>query len=245
MSGDAPGLASVVEAERERGVLSLMDPRSARLGALTLRVKGREEPTFPEGFDTVDRRTYDLLNIVHGIPHYGKELIFDKTIPLEANVEWINGVSFNKGCYLGQELTARSHFQGIIRKRLLPVIIRPLGEDPKPRSLVSLASLTQPVGDGFLPQFIDEFNDDNVKDDALDELRAGEISEVPVRVNAKGGGKLYTPIVGNVGLAQLRMDNIKEPSIHSVAVGGRDYELVPFAPEWWPRDHETIPSPST
>ena len=32
-------------------------------------------------------------------------------------------VSFSKGCYLGQELTARSHHVGVIRKRLLPVTI--------------------------------------------------------------------------------------------------------------------------
>ncbi|RLW11365.1 hypothetical protein DV515_00001250 [Chloebia gouldiae] len=33
----------------------------------------------------------------------------------------MNGISFTKGCYIGQELTARTHHMGVIRKRLLPV----------------------------------------------------------------------------------------------------------------------------
>lgn len=44
-------------------------------------------------------------------------------LPLEDNVDLLNGVSFNKGCYLGQELIARTHYTGVVRKRLMPVEI--------------------------------------------------------------------------------------------------------------------------
>ena len=44
-------------------------------------------------------------------------------IPLECNLDKLNAISFTKGCYVGQELIARSHFQGLIRKRLMPVQI--------------------------------------------------------------------------------------------------------------------------
>lgn len=44
-------------------------------------------------------------------------------IPLEYNLDKLNAISFTKGCYVGQELIARSHFQGLIRKRLMPVQI--------------------------------------------------------------------------------------------------------------------------
>lgn len=44
-------------------------------------------------------------------------------IPLEYNLDWLNGVSFEKGCYVGQELVARTHFGGLIRKRLFPILI--------------------------------------------------------------------------------------------------------------------------
>ena len=42
--------------------------------------------------------------------------------PLEHNIETLNGVSFRKGCYLGQELTARTYHTGVTRKRLVPII---------------------------------------------------------------------------------------------------------------------------
>jgi len=43
--------------------------------------------------------------------------------PLETNQDFLRAVSFHKGCYLGQELTARANYIGIIRKRILPCII--------------------------------------------------------------------------------------------------------------------------
>lgn len=46
-----------------------------------------------------------------------------ESVPLELNADFLNGISFTKGCYLGQELIARTHFQGLIRKRLFPTII--------------------------------------------------------------------------------------------------------------------------
>lgn len=45
-------------------------------------------------------------------------------LPLEANADICFGISFNKGCYVGQELTARSRFVGVIRKRIVPVVFK-------------------------------------------------------------------------------------------------------------------------
>lgn len=44
-----------------------------------------------------------------------------EAVPLEYNLVALNAISFDKGCYVGQELVARTHHRGVIRKRLLPL----------------------------------------------------------------------------------------------------------------------------
>jgi len=44
-----------------------------------------------------------------------------EAIPLEYNLAGLNAISFDKGCYIGQELIARTHHRGVIRKRLMPM----------------------------------------------------------------------------------------------------------------------------
>ncbi|XP_074662231.1 iron-sulfur cluster assembly factor IBA57, mitochondrial-like [Tubulanus polymorphus] len=46
-----------------------------------------------------------------------------KSLPLESNLVFLNGVNFNKGCYIGQELTARTHHTGVTRKRIMPLFL--------------------------------------------------------------------------------------------------------------------------
>lgn len=53
-------------------------------------------------------------------------------LPLECNADYLGLVSFNKGCYLGQELTARIHYTGVVRKRIMPVILEDKPSDPEP-----------------------------------------------------------------------------------------------------------------
>ncbi len=45
-------------------------------------------------------------------------------VPLEYNLDGLNAISFSKGCYVGQELVARTHFQGMVRKRLMPIALQ-------------------------------------------------------------------------------------------------------------------------
>jgi hypothetical protein len=55
-----------------------------------------------------------------GVPE-GTDFGSDKVFALDAGLEELHGVSFDKGCYIGQELTARMKHRGTARKRLLPI----------------------------------------------------------------------------------------------------------------------------
>lgn len=70
-----------------------------------------------------DIEGYHACRIELGIPEGGIDLPPGKCLPLECNLDYMNGVSFHKGCYVGQELTARTKFTGVIRKRLMPITI--------------------------------------------------------------------------------------------------------------------------
>ncbi|CAF1258680.1 unnamed protein product [Rotaria magnacalcarata] len=67
----------------------------------------------------------------HGIAEGTEDIPSGECIPLEYNIVFLNGVSFSKGCYIGQELVARTHHTGVIRKRLMPVQIKNYEELPK------------------------------------------------------------------------------------------------------------------
>jgi tRNA-modifying protein YgfZ len=95
---------------------SFRDPRHLALGWRA--IVPRQEPAASdrENFKLWDRHRI-RLNIADG----SRDLIAGETILLEANFDRHHGVDFSKGCYLGQELTARTHYRGLIKKRLAPV----------------------------------------------------------------------------------------------------------------------------
>ncbi len=124
-----PGAARPLEA----GV-ALADPRLAELGARIIADRGRltRLPQLQEA----DFAAYDRHRLALGIPDGSRDLVPDKTILLEAGFEELNGVDWQKGCYIGQELTARTKYRGLIKKRLFPVHID--GAMPEPGTIVML-----------------------------------------------------------------------------------------------------------
>jgi folate-binding protein YgfZ len=65
--------------------------------------------------------------ILAGIPRLGAETD-DKTLPQEVRLEELGGVSYTKGCYLGQETVARVHFRGHPNRRLVAVALERVPE---------------------------------------------------------------------------------------------------------------------
>ncbi|MFC4671711.1 YgfZ/GcvT domain-containing protein [Seohaeicola nanhaiensis] len=92
---------------------ALADPRHPALG---WRLYG-------EGLSGDDGTDWDAIRVAHVIPETGIELTPD-TFILEAGFEALNGVDFRKGCYVGQEVTARMKHKTELRKGLRQVMVR-------------------------------------------------------------------------------------------------------------------------
>jgi folate-binding protein YgfZ len=65
---------------------------------------------------------YHAHRIALGVPEGGKDYVFGETFPHDANSDLIHGVSFTKGCFIGQEVVSRIQHRGAARKRI--VIVR-------------------------------------------------------------------------------------------------------------------------
>jgi folate-binding protein YgfZ len=104
------------------------DPRLPALGFRALVPAGEVPPGGAEGGG--DCGAFRALRYTLGVAEGDREMPSGEALPLECNLDALNGVSYSKGCYVGQELTARTHFKGIIRKRLMPVTLSGDGASP-------------------------------------------------------------------------------------------------------------------
>jgi len=73
---------------------------------------------------------YDSHRLALGLPDGSRDMEADKSILLEAGFDELSGVSWTKGCYMGQELTARTKYRGLVKRRLVPVVVE--GPAPAP-----------------------------------------------------------------------------------------------------------------
>ena len=120
------------------GGIAYVDPRRAELGARALLPAAAAEPALSEaGFAAADLAAYDTLRIGLGLPDGSRDLEIEKALLLENGFDELHGIDWQKGCYVGQELTARTKYRGLVKKRLLPVHID--GPTPPPDTPVMLA----------------------------------------------------------------------------------------------------------
>jgi len=121
----AHGLQGVPGAALEAdGGVMFTDPRSARLGGRALLPRAMAAATLGRlGVAPAPFEVYEARRVEVGAADSRRDLEVDKTLLLEANFDTFNGVSFSKGCYVGQELTARTKYRGNVRRKLYPVVI--------------------------------------------------------------------------------------------------------------------------
>ncbi len=103
-------------AQRLAGGIVYRDPRTAAIGWRAV-LPADVVPAYPAG----GIASYETRRIALGLADGSRDLEVEKTLALEANLDLLGAIDFDKGCYVGQEITARTKHRGKVRKRLLPI----------------------------------------------------------------------------------------------------------------------------
>ncbi len=96
-----------------QGRITAPDPRLERAGYRML--------SGEDILETASEAAYDAHRLLLGLPDGPPDLEPEKTLLLEAGFDELSGVAWDKGCYMGQELTARTKYRGLVKRRLVPV----------------------------------------------------------------------------------------------------------------------------
>jgi folate-binding protein YgfZ len=118
------------------GGIAFVDPRLAAAGVHILGdAPAIEQGLRQIGFNPASAAQWDAHRLSLGLPDGSRDLPIEKALLLESGFEELAGVSFTKGCYIGQELTARTKHRALIKRRLLPVAIE--GPAPAPGTQIT------------------------------------------------------------------------------------------------------------
>ncbi len=110
------------------------DPRLLEMGCRAVLPQGDITALEQAGLSHGDLDSFEQTRMGLGLADGSRDMSVDKALLLENGFEELDGISFSKGCFMGQELTARTRYRGLVKKRLLPVTI----EGPAPAVGASL-----------------------------------------------------------------------------------------------------------
>ncbi|CAH0482579.1 unnamed protein product [Peronospora belbahrii] len=195
----------------------------------------------PKGYETMEMSAYFDHRIALGVAE-GKELV--DGIPLECNLDLLQGISFRKGCYVGQELTARTQFKGNIRKRLVPAALIPVGQEDVVKDLSNLAfkSFNAPSNRALRAYLAGskDWKSVNTPDIGDKIVTAGETKAVGTIFSV--GQDVSSAIV------MMRLGHLHQPAsendktVPTIKFSTQDgaFRVIPYQPAWWPQlDYKT------
>ena len=109
--------------------IGCVDARAPGMGRRLVLRAGARDPSASDvlGQMGVELQTplsaYTIRRMLRGVAEGQDEMLREVALPQEYNLDFMGGVDFKKGCYVGQELTIRTHHTGVVRKRVLPVML--------------------------------------------------------------------------------------------------------------------------
>lgn len=177
-------------------------------------------------------------------------------LPFECNLDYINGLSLEKGCYVGQELTIRTFNNGIIRKRIFPIQFFEINEENITRMTqepIHLNTTDAIISDlrNLSPSTVGKLEiSPLIEDKSLEEQPQQPQAENPfatspfgnsaklVRKRKTSSGKIMA-VQDNLGLALFGMADIEKCQLYKIEIpallgGNRVVGLKVGIPDWWP-----------
>ncbi|ACK50069.1 folate-binding protein YgfZ [Methylocella silvestris BL2] len=133
------GVAALIAGEAPSGIGALVY-RDMRAPGMGERVIASREAL--ERISDSDESAYEARRIAAGVPRGGRDFVYGDAFVQDVNLDWLNGVDFKKGCYVGQEVVARVHYRKSAKKRIVKFSFE--GEPPAPG--VEIAAGGPPLG---------------------------------------------------------------------------------------------------
>ncbi|VDK36632.1 unnamed protein product [Taenia asiatica] len=172
---------------------------------------------------------YRRIRYCLGLPEGADEFKSGEGLPLEANADLCHGVSFSKGCYVGQELTARSRFVGVIRRRVAPILFEstvspntiPLNS---PIFRVSKNN-NKVVGNRPVGWIRGQEDPSSVRTPSIRQYGLALLRLAECAAAVASGDKLVANIPGTAQVSEAAPVDMAMVCI-----------VQPFAPLWWPED---------
>lgn len=177
------------QSANEDGTLSLTDCRAPGMGQRILLPSASTESGVVgntaalEGLEGAPLSAYTIRRYLRGVAEGQKEIPREETLPMNANIDLMKGIDFKKGCYIGQELTIRTHHTGVVRRRILPVSLYDPATGP-PEKMEYDSSFGLPTPD-----------------------RDTDIRKDDKRKRATGK---FIASVGNIGLGMCRLEQMSD-----------------------------------
>ncbi|CAG87991.2 DEHA2E10318p [Debaryomyces hansenii CBS767] len=174
-------------------------------------------------------------------------------LPFEMNLDLTNGLSLEKGCYVGQELTIRTYNNGIIRKRIVPIQFFEINDDNL-SALDESEYLTLDPNDPVIRELQDLHSStlskleitpliekkDSPPPEPEQQSSSPFANSKPVRRRTASSGKLLS-IQDNLGFVLANLSDIENVDLYKIELpclegGVKHVGIKVFKPEWWPID---------
>lgn len=117
----------------------LQDPRHPEMG-----LRSFEKPN---NLEKIPFEIWDKNRISLCVPDGSRDLVFEKSTMDEARMDQLNAIDYDKGCYVGQELTARMHYRGLGKKHLKVVTLTDLDTEHFPPAFTPLQKDGKTIGE--------------------------------------------------------------------------------------------------